>query len=96
MAAYDSVTPTLPLSPRPAYTVPWHVDRSHAPRYRLLNTSDEDLSGVSFLVQGFALAPAYAPRSVLAGQSIDIALRGRDLERNTVMIVRWFRPSRDE
>ena len=96
MAAHDYSRDTRPRQPPLAYSVPWHVDRTRAPLYRLLNTSDEDLNGVSFIVHGFAIMPAYAPRAVPAGQSIDIAPRGRDLQRNTVMIVRWFRPSREE
>lgn len=83
--------------PRPvAYRVPWRVDRRHAPTYRLVNLGTEPLWGVSLSLSGSAVMRATAPKRVTQGECLAVTVRGRDIERDTVLIVRWFRPSGDE
>ena len=80
-----------------AYRVPFAVDRSRAPvRYYLVNRSAEVLDSVrlSMLGSGF-LVPISSSR-VLPGGVLGFTVRGRELARNSVVIVRWFRPNGDE
>lgn len=83
--------------PRPvAYRVPWRVDRRHAPTYRLINAGAEPLWGVSLSLSGPAMMPATAPKRLVQGECLAITVRGRDIERDTVLFVRWFRPGGEE
>jgi hypothetical protein len=75
-----------------AYRVPWHVDRSAPPVYRLVNTSRDVLRGVSVSVSGRARLRVSAPASVVPGDSVAATVSGPELERDTVMVVRWFQP----
>lgn len=85
------------LLPRPAaYRVPWQVDRRHAPIYRLVNVGPEPLWGVSLTLSGSAVMRATPPRRLVPGECLAVTVRGRDIERDTVLIVRWFRPSGEE
>lgn len=80
-----------------AYRVPFAVDRSRAPvRYYLVNRSAEVLESVrlSMLGSGF-LVPISSSR-MLPGGVLGFTVRGRELARNSVVIVRWFRPNGDE
>ncbi len=86
-------------SPRPqpaprrlAYRVPWRVDRSAAPHYRLVNTSREVLTGVSVSVAGRSTLTVSAPASVRPGESVRASLGGGDPARDTLLVVRWFPP----
>jgi len=86
-------------SPRPAlrlrrfaYRVPWRVDRSTAPHYRIVNTSREVLNGVSVSVAGSSRLQVSAPASVRPGEAVRASLSGRDPARDTLLVVRWFPP----
>lgn len=79
-----------------AYLVPWRVDRRHAPTVRLINTGAEPLWGVTLSLSGAAVMRATAPKRVAQGECLAVTVRGRDIERDTVMYVRWFRPSGEE
>ena len=79
-----------------AYRVPWRIDRRHAPTYRLVNTGSEPLWGVSLSLSGSAMMRATAPKRLIQGECLTVTVRGRDIARDTVMIIRWFRPSGDE
>ena len=39
---------------------------------------------------------ATAPKRLIQGECLTVTVRGRDIARDTVMIIRWFRPSGDE
>lgn len=86
-------------SPRPAlalrrfaYRVPWKVDRTTAPHYRLVNTSREVLRGVSVSVAGSSDVRVSAPTSIRPGEAVRASLFGGDPARDTLLIVRWFPP----
>jgi hypothetical protein len=82
-------------APRPrrfAYPVPWRVDRSTAPHLRLVNDSREPLSGVTVSVAGSSRLRVSGPTSVRPGESVRASVSGRDPERDTVLVVRWFPP----
>ncbi|WP_022886259.1 hypothetical protein [Glaciibacter superstes] len=91
----STVRRTSVLSPA-AYRIPWHVDRRLAPTYRLVNRSTEPLWGVSLSVSGAAVIHATAPRRLKPGECLAVTVRGRDIQRDTVLIVRWFRQNGDE
>jgi len=77
---------------RIAYRVPWSVDRSTAPHYRLVNTSREVLRGVSVSVAGSSQLQVSGPASVRPGESVRASLSGGDPARDTLLVVRWFPP----
>lgn len=79
-----------------AYRVPWRVDRRYAPTYRLVNIAGEPLWGVSLSISGAAMMRVTAPRRLRPGECLAVTIRGRDIPRDTVLIVRWFRPNGDE
>ncbi|MHB1235344.1 MAG: hypothetical protein ACYCZK_06705 [Microbacteriaceae bacterium] len=77
-----------------AYPVPFRMERdlpSH--RYRLVNLSEERLSGVSLTLLGAGVMPASSPSTLLPGDILEVTIAGRNLALNTVLIVRWFRPN---
>jgi len=80
-----------------AYRVPLRVDRSDAPRvYRLINTSNETITGLRVTLLGSgAMAPLSRLR-VQPGGFVSLVVRGANLSRSSVLIVRWFRPGGDE
>ena len=92
--------PRIPGAPRGdqlAYRVPLRVDRRDAPRsYRLVNTGEESLRGLSFSLLGSGLMRASAPLLLAPGQEVRLRIRGDDLPLSAVLIVRWFRPNGDE
>ena len=80
-----------------AYRVPFVVDRSRAPvRYHLINRSPEALDSVRIAVLGSGLLLPISQSRVLPGAVVAFAVRGADLARTTVLVVRWFRPNGDE
>jgi hypothetical protein len=79
-------------SPPPAYLVPLHIDRTEAPLYRLTNDGVEELRGLALTLLGPGIMLAGIPTRLAPGDSIEFTLRGDDLSRSTIVIVRWFRP----
>ncbi|CAM5279523.1 hypothetical protein [Leifsonia shinshuensis] len=85
--------PLPPLRDRRfAYRVPWTVDRSTAPHYRLVNTGREELRGVTVSIAGSSSVRVSAPALVRPGEAVRASLSGGDPARDTVLIVRWFPP----
>jgi hypothetical protein len=85
--------PSLPPRPRRlAYRVPWRVDRSTAPHYRIVNTGRHPLRGVTVTVAGSARVRVGAPAVVRPGEAVHASLSGPDPARDTVLVVRWFPP----
>ncbi len=85
-----------PPLPEPAYAVPLRIDRSGAPRYRLINVGHERLVGLTYSLLGSGVMNSSAPRTLDVGAQTDILIRGDDLARRTVLVVRWFRPTGEE
>jgi hypothetical protein len=74
------------------YRLPFAVDRTRAPRLRLCNTGPERLRGVCLLLTGRGVMAAPATSVLDPGDSVDFRVLGRDLERDTTVVVRWIRP----
>ncbi|MFF1573772.1 hypothetical protein ACFVWR_13570 [Leifsonia sp. NPDC058292] len=79
-----------------AHRVPWRVDRSAPPVYRLVNESDDVLRGVTVSVSGRARLSVSAPAAIEPGDAVAATVTGTELERDTVLVVRWFLPDGDE
>lgn len=80
-----------------AYTVPFTLDRSRAPRvYRLRNESTETVTGVRVTLVGTGLLVPVATTRLEPGGSVDLCVLGVELARSAVAVVRWFRPDGDE
>ena len=65
-------------------------------RYYLVNRSSEVLDSVRLSMLGSGFLLPISKSRVLPGGVLGFAVRGHDLSRNSVMIVRWFRPNGDE
>lgn len=80
-----------------AYRVPLVVDRSHAPaRYYLINRDSETLDGVRLSLLGSGMMLPLSTRRLRPGGTLSFVVRGRNLARDSVVIVRWFRPNGEE
>ncbi|ROS51601.1 hypothetical protein [Frigoribacterium sp. PhB24] len=80
-----------------AYTVPFTLDRSRAPRvYRLVNDSAEAVTGVRVTLVGSGLLVPVATTRLEPGDFVDLCVLGVELARNGIAVVRWFRPGGDE
>ncbi|MEF2975670.1 hypothetical protein [Subtercola sp. YIM 133946] len=90
-AAHDDIDPR-----EAAYSVPLRVDRSGAPRYRIVNVGHERLVGLTFSLLGSGVMTSAVPRTLDVGEGAEVVIRGDDLARRTVLVVRWFRPSGEE
>jgi hypothetical protein len=83
------------LSTEGAYRVPWHFDRADG-YFMLRNLGPECLAAVTFNLYGSGVMPASAPVTLEAGESLEIVISGHDLARDTIGLVRWFRPNGQE
>ena len=72
--------------------MPWHVDRTTAPHYRLVNAGRETLSGVTVSIAGRAHLRVSTPTAVAPGEAVRASVSGRDPARDSVLVVRWFPP----
>lgn len=88
--------PTSNPDAEPAYAVPLRVDRGAAPVYRIINVGHEPLDGLTFSLIGSGVMQTGSPRRLDVGGTLDVIIRGEDLARRSVLVVRWFRPSGDE
>ena len=79
-----------------AYPVPFRVDRSRAPALRLVNVSREILCWVRVEMDGPGVASARLTPRLDPGAALVVDVRGRDLERDSRLIVRWRRPNGEE
>lgn len=92
-----SASDTVETSSRePAYAVPIRVDRSRAPRYRLVNVGHEPITGMTFSLLGSGVMTSSAPITLAVGGATEVVIHGNDLARRTVLVVRWFRPGGEE
>lgn len=81
-----------PRPRRDAYPVPWSVDRTAAPHYRIVNTSAQELRGVTVSVAGSSDVRVSSPASIRPGEAVRAVLVGEDPSRDTLLVVRWFPP----
>ncbi|MBX3093430.1 MAG: hypothetical protein KF680_02645 [Cryobacterium sp.] len=84
------------LEPEPAYTVPFVVDRSDAPRFRLTNIGTEAARAITLTLLGPGVMLANAPNHLAPGETLEFTVRGENLAQSTVAIVRWFRADESE
>ncbi|MDR6970071.1 hypothetical protein [Leifsonia shinshuensis] len=77
---------------RLAYPVPWSVDRTTAPHYRIVNTGRETLRGVTVSIAGESRLRVSIPATVPPGGSVRASVTGPHPSRDTVLVVRWFPP----
>ena len=78
------------------YRVPFLFDRTNPPRYRLVNIGAERVTGVSVTLLGSGVMAALAPAGLQPTESLEIVVHGQDLARDTVLVVRWLRPSGED
>lgn len=81
-----------PRDRRIAYRVPWIVDRSGDPHFRLVNAGTEELRGVTVSIAGSASVRVSSPASIRPGEAVRASLVGGDPSRDTLLVVRWFPP----
>ncbi len=89
------------LSTEDAYRVPWHFERGDGLAmplncYRLRNLGQERLTAVTFNLYGSGITPASAPATLEPGDALEIVISGHDLAKDTIGLVRWFRPTGQE
>jgi hypothetical protein len=89
------------LNPESAYRVPWHFERGDGREspvncFRLRNLGPERLTRVTFNLYGSGIMPSSAPSTLESGDSLEIVISGADLSRDTIGLVRWFRPNGQE
>jgi hypothetical protein len=83
------------LSTESAYRVPWTFERGDG-HYSLRNLGREPLSAVTFSLYGSGVMPATRPSTLHAGEALEIVISGSNLARDTIGLVRWFRPNGQE
>ena len=95
--SYRAEMSTEPIPIRSAaYPVPFLVVRPAPGRVQLVNRGAETLRCVVFLVLGPGVLDAQVVGSVAPGDVIETRVHGRDLERSTSLVVRWFREDDEE
>lgn len=82
--------------PAVAYAVPFRIDRSLAPRYKLANVGSERVRAITLTLLGSGLMLPGPPRGLVPGQSLGFSLRADNPARSTIVVVRWFRPSGEQ
>lgn len=89
------------LSSESAYRVPWLFERGDGtvmpPNcFSLRNLGTERLTAVTFNLYGSGVMPASAPASLEPGDALEIVVSGHDLAKDTIGVIRWFRPDGQE
>jgi hypothetical protein len=89
------------LNTENAYRVPWHFERGDGfdrpmKCYSLRNLGPERLTGVTLNIYGSGIMPTSAPATLESGDALEIVISGADLSRDTIGLVRWFRPGGQE
>ncbi len=78
------------------YRVPFFFDRSRSPDFRLVNIGAERLRGVTVTLLGSGLMAAPVPVVLDPSRALELRIRGDDLARESLLVVRWLRPSGDD
>jgi hypothetical protein len=89
------------LSTETAYRVPWQFERGDGTLalsncFTLRNLGHEVLTAVTFNLYGPGMLPASAPATLETGDALEIVVSGTDLARDTIGVIRWFRPNGQE
>jgi hypothetical protein len=89
------------LSSENAYRVPWLFERGDgaampANCFSLRNLGTERLTAVTFNLYGSGVMPASAPASLEPGDALEMVVSGHDLAKDTIGVIRWFRPDGQE
>lgn len=89
------------VSTESAYRVPWLFERGDgvdrpANCFTLRNLGAESLTAVTFNLYGSGVMPASAPATLQPGDFLEIVVSGADLARDTIAVIRWFRPDGQE
>ena len=80
-----------------AYPVPFAIERRIAPHTLVLtNRSPERLSALSFSLLGTGALRTSAPLILDPGRQVKIVVKGQELPRRGLVVVRWFRPDGSE
>jgi len=80
-----------PRTRRIAYPVPWVVDRSTAPHYRIVNAGTQELRGVTVSIAGASDVRVSSPASIRPGEAVRADLVPGP-SRDTLLVLRWFPP----
>lgn len=80
----------------PAYAVPFRLRRRAVGSFVLTNASRETVHGVSFTLHGAGVMSLTAPAKLEPGAEVEVTVRGVDLARATILVIRWFRANGDE
>ena len=76
-----------------AYRVPFVLRRDWPHRtYQLINMSTETLDGVSLTLHGGGMLGASSPALLRPAETLEVSIAGRNLARDSILVVRWFRP----
>jgi hypothetical protein len=89
------------LNTESAYRVPWQFERGDGLAmpvncFRLRNLGPERLTGVTFNIYGSGIMPSSAPSTLEPSDALEIMISGAELSRDTIGLVRWFRPDDQE
>ncbi|MGB3414386.1 MAG: hypothetical protein WBA28_06680 [Microbacteriaceae bacterium] len=79
-----------------AYRVPFLVDRAQLPQLILLNVSEEPLHHLRFSLVGQGVLAIQHSGVLLPGESVTALIHGKELQCDTLLVLRWFRPSGHE
>lgn len=78
------------------YRVPFLLDRSRAPIYRLVNVGSEPVRGVTLTLIGSGIMPAVAPVTLHPTEALEVTIRGDELQLVGALLIRWLRPTGDD
>jgi len=56
-----------------------------------VNAGTETVHGVSLVLHGPGLLRVSTPATLRPAEGIEVTIAARDLERSTILVVRWFR-----
>ena len=74
-----------------AYRVPFRVQR-RPPVFSFINTSPERVDGVTLTLHGTGLMAANVPATLRPGEALAVTVVGQHTARNSILVIRWFRP----
>lgn len=72
--------------------MPFSLDRE-PPAYRLRNMSSETVHGVTLALHGTGMFAANVPATLYAGEALEVTVREPARPHDSIVVVRWFRPS---